>query len=651
MIDEVGVRMQTGDAACRTFTNYDVDPSPAAHDNRMKNVFANTEAIRHRGSVISFGMVVDTQDNTGYEFCQVELAAADGDRVLLVAIKIPDENEKKVSSLYFKKQPQNEDMHELVIQRFIGVDRGFFTVKEYGKLEDEPSAPLGAKSHQFYKLKLGEERDKEMFQSYSRQVGRAFLESHQFNAGVFEEWRQMIPSQTIDKHLQDIHEMYTQEILRVAGQLNTPRMEPRGMGIGGNRYPNLGAISERNEGLRRKLHILRYGQMYVASRRRDLEYERVQEYNFGKKIGPDVKPASGTTAANDTTSRPSTPNLSRSGSTTPTNSPVRRAEMARLATENDELAAANDELRKALETIMSHPRVAILKASFKAPKAALDEERRLRPDEEEGPQVIIHTALKTNGVSDADADAETYAEVDVAGNTGPDAPPFALLRARAKARANARAKARAKADASTATIAGAATIADAATDGDVATNVIAPASAGAAMDAGASDNAGGSADANASADASVDASVAAFVDASVAASVDASVGVNTNVAANVAANAVADSDSDSSDDDEEGGVRLVPEPVNTEKKSSPPATPSKPTTLDSQCDPDSTLPSEESSPKKRSKSDASQVSTRSISPEDNSSTNGDYKIESGGGTPDTIPSPKKRKLSHGDEPA
>lgn len=136
----------------------------------------------------------------------------------------------------------------------------------------------------------------------------------------------------------------------------------------------------------------------------------------------------------------------------------------------------------------------------------------------------------------------------------------------------------------------------------------------------------------------------------------ATVGANTGTALNTDN----DEDWESSDDDEEGGVSLTPEPVNTKQELPPLATLSKPRTLDGQSDSVSSrstqesmarkrsqrpLSSDEDSPVKRSQNGGGGVSIRSVSTEDNSSSNDDRKIESGGGTPDKAPSPKKRKLS------
>ncbi|KFY79683.1 hypothetical protein V499_01352 [Pseudogymnoascus sp. VKM F-103] len=319
MAAEAGVRMATGDRSCTIFNDFDVDPLPLAHDDRMEHLFAHTDNIRQRGSVISFGMVVNDDKKTGYEFCQLEFAAAEGDRILIVAIKIPDEK-KKFSSLKLKKQILNVDLEELVIQNFIGVDKGFFAIKEYGKQDgDETSAPLGPKSHEFYNLDLEKSMEKDLFENYSHEVGRVCLEANQFNAGLFEEWREMIPSQTMDEHLKNIYELYTQEALSIVEQLKTPPMDGSDGG-----HQDLTALTGGNDQLRRKLHIVRDAQTYVMSRRKDLEFERVQEYNFGKKIGPGLpRPRRTTTVIRRPTGgymapRPHIPDLSySSGSTTP----------------------------------------------------------------------------------------------------------------------------------------------------------------------------------------------------------------------------------------------------------------------------------------------------------------------------------------------
>lgn len=757
-IDEAGMRMATNERACTTYTDYDVDPSPTAHDNRMVHLFSNKENIRQKGSVISFGMVVDNVNTTGYEFCQVELAAADGDRVLLVAIKVPDN--KNVSSLYLKKQPQTIDMHELVNQRFVGDDRGHFIVKEYGKPVDKPSGNLGTNSHEFYKLGLGELRDRAMFIGYTRQVARACIEGGQLNPGLFEEWRQMIPTQTIDQHLQTILDLCMQEIMRAAGQLNTP---PSGMGFGPAHSQHQMAQSYRNDRLRLKLHILRDAQMYVASRRRGLEFERVQEYNFGMKIGPGIQVASDkTVVASVATPRPSTPDLSLSGSTTPTNSPSRRAEMAKMAAEKDEVDADSERLREVLEGYTAKLRMASLPEKS---AAAVEEEHRQNLEEEENMvQVIIHPKFTLRKkVSDADAEGKTDVEADGGGKAGANAGANAgtdvgtdadagagdnddrlmqifydvlqttktsdadvggnsgaasnagvggkagvNARANASARGNAVARRKPNARANVGALrkilydtirknesfmganggsnaeadgvtdmedafcgnSGAGSNADAAGNvgagdkagskaGDDAGAAVdaganAGANAGAAMDAGA--NAGTAVDTGADAGVAMDAGANAgiAVDTIAGVAVDgANAGAAVDTIAGAAMNAPADEDSDSdwSDDDEEGGVRLTPEPVHTIRESSPLGTKSKPITLDGQYDSDPAISSEESSPKKRSQSSDSSVSTRSTSTEDNSSGNDAGKIESGGGTPDTMPSPKKRKLSHYDDAA
>ncbi|KFZ17972.1 hypothetical protein V502_04333 [Pseudogymnoascus sp. VKM F-4520 (FW-2644)] len=753
-IDEAGMRMATNDRACTTYTDYDVDPSPTAHDNRMVHLFSDKENIRQKGSVISFGMVVDTVKTTGYEFCQVELAAADGDRVLLVAIKIPDGN--NVSSLYLKKQPQTIDMHELVIQRFVGVDRGHFVVKEYGKPVDEPAGSLGAKSFEFYKLDLGELRDKSLFTDYTRQVARACLDTDQFNAGLFEEWRQMVPTQTIDQHLQIIHDLYTQEIQRAAGHSG-------GMGFDPAHSQHLGAQSGRNDRLRLKLQILIDAQKYVDSRRRGLEFERIQEYNFGKKIGPGIQVASDkTVVASVTTPRPSTPDLSLSGSTTPTNSPSRRAAMAaKMAAEQAEVDAENEKLREILEGYTEKLRMASL-----LKKSAAPEEKEHRHDleaEEDMAQVIIHPKfILRKEVSDADAKGKTDVGADVGGkaganagtNAGADAGAsgnddhlmqifFDVMKTTGTSDAGVSGNSGAASNAGVGGKAGVYAGANAGARGNVVArgNAVARrkpnvrvnagalrkilydtirenesfsgANRGSGADAGgiadmedafggnsgarsnvgarykaaskagddagaavdASVNDGAAMDAGAGAGISVDAGTNAGTAVDTIAGVDVDSGANAGAAVDTivgaAINAPVDEDSDSdwSDDDEEGGVRLTPEPVHTVQEPSPLGTKSKPITLDGpqessslgtqskpitldgQYDSDPAISSKESSPKKRSQSGDSSVSTRSTSAEDNSSGNDDGRIESGGGTPDAMPSPKKRKLSHEDDAA
>ncbi|OBT73576.1 hypothetical protein VF21_07646 [Pseudogymnoascus sp. 05NY08] len=735
MTGEAGVRMATGDRSCTSVTDCDVDPSPSAHDDRMEHLFANTQNIRQRGSVISFGMVINDGNDTGYEFCQIEFAAAEGDRVLIVAIKVPDKG--NLSSLYLKKQPVNVYMHELVVQRFIGVDKGNFTMKEYGKQDgDETSAPLGPKSHAFYNLDLGDYMEKDLFENYSHEVGRACLEPNQFNAGLFEEWREMIPSQTLDEHMKKIYELYTQEALLAVGQLKTPRMESSDNGS-----QNLVALTGGNDRVRRKLHIIRDAQMYAMSRRKDLEFERLQEYNFGTKIGPGLPRPRRTTSvryrpvdsnmeprpclparSHSMAPRPRTPALSHSsGSTTPTNSPVRRAQMAKAAKGKDKLVTGNDKMKEILDRLVLEPSFQRLKTQSKGTTAG--EYARLRRKAEENMWNVKIPSLGRNQVSDSgggglirpgrNAGAKSGARADIRPHLLSDSGGGGLVRPNARAGRNASAKSGAggkdgaKAGARANIIAQAGSKAHFAVEYDVDTETGADrradagrvarantavaggniaANAGAGRNSGAKVAADGTAGARVNIGALAGAKAHADTKADTKADAGGDAGPNTVAGSNAAANTVAtvdtgaavgagtsaalnagtDDDSDWSDDDEEGGVRLTPEPVHSEQELPSPATLSKSRTLDGQRDSEPSLltqggflgkrsqrsPSpEEGSPVKRSQNGGGGVSTRTVSPENSSSSNDDGKVESGGGTPDRAPSPKKRKLSDDDDAA
>ncbi|KFY53621.1 hypothetical protein V496_07424 [Pseudogymnoascus sp. VKM F-4515 (FW-2607)] len=585
-IDEAGMRMATGDSACRTFTGIDVDPAPRANDSRMTHLFTETGNIRQRGSVISFGMVADAPNETGYEFCQVELAADDGERVLFVAIKVP--NVKKVSSAFLKEQPQNVDMHEMVVQNFLGVDHGHFIVKKYGKLEDHPSGNLGdhpggnlaPMGHEFYKLDVGEQRSKQIFQGYSRLVGKVFIEDEtHFDIGLFEEWRQMIPPQTIDMHLKAICDFYTQEIHLISAVLGMTRGRSSSIRTVADRVMSNRFMSDRSERLRRKLHVLRDGQMYVASRRKDLEHQRVLEYNFSAGIGPHPKEGS-----RGRDRRPRTPpDLSTSGSTMPTNSPRRRVEMLRLTTENEELSSQNKGLKNLLGRVVADPRFkdSLIPAEGDAPRKTLKEVDDLV-------QALLQSVTGQFEAMGAVAEDKTDVEAERGGKAG----------------ATASATAGASVD----------TGADAATN----SGANAAANTAATMDAGVD---------IAMNDVSIDAGAGDAMETS---------------AGEVVTDGGAEAGSDSSDDDEEGGVRLTPEPVNTVQGSLLPDTPSEPRTLDGQYDLEPSTSSGNGSSNKRRQSQVSRVSPNS---EDSSSGNDDGKSESGGGTPDQMPSPKKRRLS------
>ncbi|KFX90790.1 hypothetical protein O988_08028 [Pseudogymnoascus sp. VKM F-3808] len=611
IVEEAGMRMQMSGRACLTLPNIEVDPTHHAHDHRLANLFADTSAIRQQGSVISFGMVIkNNKDQSGYEFCQVELAGNDGDRVLFVAIKIPHEDDQNVSSAFIKEQEQYDHMHEMAVHKFIEVDEGYYILKEYGRLGGDACVNLSTRSHEFYKLNLGDKRERELFQGYSRQVGRALLEPHQFNMGRFEEWRQMVPPQTIDQHLKDIHDLYTQEINMTMQKMSAPlldsRMDSRGMGVSvSSRLYNPRAPSNRNNNLRQSLHILRDGQMYVASRRRQLEYERRQEFEFANNVGDHPNKH----AINLPTPfrrphgrlgppRTATPELSNSGSTTPTNSPLRRkaamatwatqssdldAQISALAVQNSELISMNEGFSKAVNDIFQDPKFLAMR-KLEEPVRSAEEGRLCVENQLELRRIlekasIVLLAAGANGGADAtvgadsNGGAEVDGEVDADGET--DDEEFVLL---GKFGAGTAAATRNNADANADTL----------------------------------------------------------------------VAVNSNTGATVGT--VVDDDSE---DHEDGGVKLTPEPVNTVQVSPRPATQSTLSNLDGQNDSDYSRPSKDISLKRGAPTDDNnELSTRSVSQGEtssgttSSSGKGDAELDSSGGTPDRCPSPKKRKLSH-----
>ncbi|KFY43763.1 hypothetical protein V495_03792 [Pseudogymnoascus sp. VKM F-4514 (FW-929)] len=617
IVEEAGMRMQMSGRACLTLPNIEVDPTHHAHDHRLANLFADTSAIRQQGSIISFGMVIkNNKDQSGYEFCQVELAGNDGDRVLFVAIKIPHEDDQNVSSAFIKQQEQYDHMHEMGVHKFIEVDEGYYILKEYGRLGGDACVNLSTRSHEFYKLNLGDKRERELFQGYSRQVGRALLEPHQFNMGRFEEWRQMVPPQTIDQHLKDIHDLYTQEINMAMQKMSAPlldsRMDSRGMGVSvSSRHYNPRASSNRNGNLRQTLHILRDGQMYVASRRRQLEYERRQEFEFANNVGdhpnenainmpiPFRRPHGRLGPP-----RTATPELSNSGSTTPTNSPRRRAGMGRLTTQtsnlaaqisalavqNSEIVSMNEGLSKIMNDIFQDPKFLAMR-KLKEPAGSAEEEERLRLELHEEMKRSFYKVVDSFRAADTDGGADSV--VEAGANGGADA--------------NAGAEADGEVDA------------DGETDDE---EFVLLGKFGAATGAATRNNA--------------DANAGTFV------------AVKSNTGATVGA--VVDNDSE---DDEDGGVKLTPEPVTTVQVSPRPATLSAPSNLDGQNDSGSPRPSKDTSLKRGAATDDNNgVSTRSVSPgktssgTGSSSAKGDAKPDSSGGTPDRCPSPKKRKLSH-----
>ena len=572
IIDEAGMRMEMGNSFA--FHDFDIETMSGAHDTRIESLFAEVENIREEGSVISFGMVVDNVSTTGYEFCQVELAAAQGDRVLLVGIKIP--NHGNISSLHLKRQPQNENMHELATQQFLEVDQGFFTVKEYGKQKDYGQAKvnLGPRSHQFYNLELGGRLDQEVFEDYTEQVGSAFLQGSHFNATLFEEWRQMIPFQTIDRHLKVIYMSYTNEIALIAGKLNTPGMEPEGMGPGDVPYVNHGPVSNEYDDMRHSLHNLRAAKMYVAERGRDLEYERALEYDFGLGLEPNVKPVNmmdtmmpgywkacmgkanetetdetetddtetdeikvdkGKAVARNTAPSPRTPEKSHNKfSTTPTSYSIRIAEIARLNIENrqlttnyNQLASDREEMRQTLASLLADPRFYANSNAANGPD--LDEETRLQLDGTRNRARVLINASRPDGYPVAVPGAEANMQGafrrgiaagfvgDLGGNAGG--------------------------------IAGATFV----VDSDAVVGVIAGVIAGPISGA----NSDGNAVTNASSVIGNSANIGPVVDTGVP------VAMNVDAGATANATASGDADLDSGDDDEEGGVRLVPEPASS----------------------------------------------------------------------------------------
>lgn len=286
--------------------------------------------------------------------------------------------------------------------------------------------------------------------------------------------------------------------------------------------------------------------------------------------------------------------------------------MARLTTENEELSSQNKGLKNLLGRVVADPRFKdyLIPAEGDVPRKTLKEVDDLV-------QAMLQSVTGQFGAMGAVAKDKTDVEAEVGGKAGDTAS--------------------ATAGASVDTGVAAATNVGASVYTDVAVATNAGANAGANADA----NTGANAVTNTAA--TMDAGADVAMNDGTDVPIDAGAGDAMDTSADeVGSGDGAEADWDSSDDDEEGGVRLTPEPVNTVQISSLPDTPSEPRTLDGQYDSEPSTSSGNTTSNKRSQSEVSGVSPNS---EDNSSGNDDGKNESGGGTPDQMPSPKKRRLS------
>jgi hypothetical protein len=372
MSDEAGVRIAMSSRSCRSFNDEEYkDAAPQSRDDLLERLLPNSDAMRTQGSIISFGMVVKNKIMKGYEFCQLELAATDGDdRVLIVGIKIPDV--EKVSSLCIKEQVLLPHMHKLAEHRFLEVDKGLFTIREYGTPSEERRGTLIPQLREYSTLDLGAGTDQERLDQYTRLVGKACLESsgRLFNAAVFEEWRNSVPSLTVDQHLRNLYQLYTHESQLVAEELEQLRPMPRDVRNADNdRFEDMKGTSKEIDKLRQSLYLMWDAQTYIVERKGGLEFQRVQEHKFRLNNGKEMKATIG-----ETTPRASTPD--ESGSTTPTNSPRR----AIVKAERD---SENEALKQILLSFIANTEKAAAKGTLKNNSSPADEATRRRLEEEE----------------------------------------------------------------------------------------------------------------------------------------------------------------------------------------------------------------------------------------------------------------------------
>lgn len=283
---EAGLRFSPHEDTCRSFRVPEFrDAERQMRDSRLEHLVRNVDAMRTRGSTISFGMTINKDDKTGYEFCQVELASADGSaRDLIVCVKIPAEDEDNLSSLYINQQPLKIHMFELVQRRIWGTHDGLFIVKKYGTSADESDGTSIPQRFVFSDLKLEDEKKKELDRDYAYRVARTCIDHGRFNAGTFEEWRQSIPALDLEQYMWQVEEQYSEKILSLATELNLLRHKPRHLSQDdGDRFEDLDDQSKEINKAREELAVLRDAARYVKQRRTDLAFEHEQEQKWGLK--------------------------------------------------------------------------------------------------------------------------------------------------------------------------------------------------------------------------------------------------------------------------------------------------------------------------------------------------------------------------------
>lgn len=290
---EAGMRFSPSPQCCRLIRKSEYrDAEKQMRDGCLEAILEDPEAIRSRGSTICFGMVMHQDGKSGFEFCQVELAAADGKmRELIVGIKIPGD-EKLVSSLYIHRQELTDCMYDLHQARLRGNYEGLFVIKKYGTpMKDMRRGMLSGDTTPRSKTK--DEERKSIWEGQLWDVARACIDNDRFNAGTFEEWLQPFLDEDVDEALRKldfITFLYIQERLAASLELNALRENPAENLEDDDLFQDLPESTEEIRVMKQRVYVTRDGENYVKTRYEMLEYESAREKEYGAALAKDNKP-------------------------------------------------------------------------------------------------------------------------------------------------------------------------------------------------------------------------------------------------------------------------------------------------------------------------------------------------------------------------
>jgi len=291
---EAGIRFSPDPQCCRRMKKSEYrDAENQMRDGCLEAILADPEAIRSRGSTICFGMGMHQDGKSGYEFCQVELAAADGQmRELIVGIKIPGDDVKPVSSLYIHRQDLTDCMHDLHEARLRGNYEGLFVIKKYGTPMRDMKRGMLSGDTTPRSITKNEER-KSIWEGQLFDVARACIDNDRFNAGTFEEWLQPFLEEDVDEALRKLDFvtfLYIQERLATSLELNALRDNPARDLEDDDLFQDLPESSEEIRVMKQRVFVSRDGENYVRARCEMLEYESSREKEYGAALADDNKP-------------------------------------------------------------------------------------------------------------------------------------------------------------------------------------------------------------------------------------------------------------------------------------------------------------------------------------------------------------------------